>query len=223
MAGVITLALEASTYAGSVALLDGGSVIAERDVAMRGREHEALMPAVSEVLEAGGLAPRDLRRVVCGSGPGAFTSLRIAASIAKGLCMASGADLIPISSMVMVVASRVDQVAERCVVASDAMRGELYVQPFDLTGANPERFGGPLEIIPAAGLADWAGGRGRVIGPQQPGSNLVVPRAASVVNLVELVDRTEPANLAGWEPAYGRLAEAQVKWELAHGRSLAGR
>ena len=23
-----------------------------------------------------------------------------------------------------------------------------------------------------------------------------------------------------WEPAYGRLAEAQVKWEAAHGRPL---
>jgi tRNA threonylcarbamoyladenosine biosynthesis protein TsaB len=32
----------------------------------------------------------------------------------------------------------------------------------------------------------------------------------------------EPAavDLATWEPAYGRLAEAQVKWEAAHGRAL---
>jgi tRNA threonylcarbamoyladenosine biosynthesis protein TsaB len=28
------------------------------------------------------------------------------------------------------------------------------------------------------------------------------------------------ADLATWEPAYGRLAEAQVKWEAAHGRAL---
>jgi tRNA threonylcarbamoyladenosine biosynthesis protein TsaB len=27
-------------------------------------------------------------------------------------------------------------------------------------------------------------------------------------------------SLAAWEPAYGRLAEAQVKWETEHGRSL---
>ena len=26
--------------------------------------------------------------------------------------------------------------------------------------------------------------------------------------------------LDAWEPAYGRLAEAQVKWESAHGRPL---
>jgi tRNA threonylcarbamoyladenosine biosynthesis protein TsaB len=27
-------------------------------------------------------------------------------------------------------------------------------------------------------------------------------------------------DLATWEPNYGRLAEAQVKWEAAHGRAL---
>ena len=29
-----------------------------------------------------------------------------------------------------------------------------------------------------------------------------------------------PVELASWEPDYGRLAEAQVKWEAAHGRAL---
>jgi tRNA threonylcarbamoyladenosine biosynthesis protein TsaB len=29
-----------------------------------------------------------------------------------------------------------------------------------------------------------------------------------------------PVNLASWEPDYGRLAEAQVRWEAAHGRPL---
>ena len=52
MARVITLVLEASTYAGSVALLDGTRLLGERAVAMRGREHEALMPAVAELLTA---------------------------------------------------------------------------------------------------------------------------------------------------------------------------
>jgi len=29
-----------------------------------------------------------------------------------------------------------------------------------------------------------------------------------------------PVDLASWEPDYGRLAEAQVRWEAAHGRPL---
>jgi tRNA threonylcarbamoyladenosine biosynthesis protein TsaB len=32
--------------------------------------------------------------------------------------------------------------------------------------------------------------------------------------------RSGPVDLAGWEPDYGRLAEAQVRWEAVHGRPL---
>jgi hypothetical protein len=32
--------------------------------------------------------------------------------------------------------------------------------------------------------------------------------------------RTPQVDLAGWEPDYGRKAEAQSRWEAAHGRSL---
>ena len=42
MARLIDLVLEASTYSGSAALLDGAALLGERSVAMRGREHEAL-------------------------------------------------------------------------------------------------------------------------------------------------------------------------------------
>jgi tRNA threonylcarbamoyladenosine biosynthesis protein TsaB len=37
--------------------------------------------------------------------------------------------------------------------------------------------------------------------------------------LADIVE-TGPVDRARWEPAYGRLAEAQVKWEAAHGRPL---
>jgi tRNA threonylcarbamoyladenosine biosynthesis protein TsaB len=54
-------------------------------------------------------------------------------------------------------------------------------------------------------------------------AHTVVPHAAAAALLTNLIDSTAPADLAGWEPAYGRLAEAQVKWEAAHGRPLSHR
>ena len=45
------------------------------------------------------------------------------------------------------------------------------------------------------------------------------PRAANVVRLGQWL-ALPPVSLAAWEPDYGRLAEAQVKWERAHGRPL---
>jgi hypothetical protein len=41
------------------------------------------------------------------------------------------------------------------------------------------------------------------------------------MRLASLVERGGVADLASWEPSYGRLAEAQVKWEAEHGRPLA--
>ena len=92
---MITLVLEASTYAGSAAVIDGARILAERAVAMRGREHEALMPSVAEVLADAGVGPRAIERVVCGAGPGSFTSLRIAGAIAKGISLAAVCPLVP--------------------------------------------------------------------------------------------------------------------------------
>ena len=92
---MITLALEASTYAGSAALLRDDRLVGERSVAMRGREHEALMPAVAELLTQHDVVPGEIDRVVCGAGPGSFTSLRIAGAIAKGMALAAVCPLIP--------------------------------------------------------------------------------------------------------------------------------
>src|SRR5690349_13337099 len=86
---MITLVLDASTYDGDVAVLDDARVLAERRTVMRDALHERLMPAVAEALEAAGTEISRLDRIVCGAGPGSFTSLRIAASIAKGIAMAT--------------------------------------------------------------------------------------------------------------------------------------
>jgi tRNA threonylcarbamoyladenosine biosynthesis protein TsaB len=68
-------------------------IVAERETAMRGVDEERLMPAVVEALEAGAVAPNVIDRVVCGAGPGSFTSLRIAGAIAKGLALTARAPL----------------------------------------------------------------------------------------------------------------------------------
>ena len=155
MARVITLVLEASTYAGSAALIDGVRVIAERAVTMRGREHEALMPAVAELLDAAGIGPRAIDRVVCGAGPGSFTSLRIAGAIAKGIALAAVCPLVPVSSLALVAASREPFVAGRYLAAIDALRGEHYVAMFEVVEGQV-RAVGPERRLPSSELFETA-------------------------------------------------------------------
>jgi tRNA threonylcarbamoyladenosine biosynthesis protein TsaB len=217
-----TLAIEASTYSGSVAVIQGGIVAAERETAMRGEREERLMPAVADVLREARVQPDAVERVVCGAGPGSFTSLRIAAAIAKGLALTAGAPLHAVSSLFLVVAGARPTVAPgRYVVAMDAMRGDVFAAVFTVTdGAITEEV--PVTIVPRSELATFARVHSaNVIGPNE--TPPVGPHARGVVALGTLAPWPPGADLAAWEPDYGRLAEAQVRWEAAHGRALTSR
>src|SRR5678815_470006 len=100
---MITLALDASTYAGDVAVLRGTELLAEAATAMKGAHEERLMPAVQQTLMHAGVDVDDIERIVCGAGPGSFTSLRIAGAIAKGIAAGTSRPLFAVPSMALLV------------------------------------------------------------------------------------------------------------------------
>jgi tRNA threonylcarbamoyladenosine biosynthesis protein TsaB len=220
---MITLALDASTYRGSVAVLDGDRVLVEGAAAMKGRDAELLMPAVDRTLREAGFKLSDLGRVVCGAGPGSFTSLRIAASIAKGIAVGRGIPLYAISSLALIVAGNVTdgpRGARRFMPVMDALRGESFIAAYEHEAGEVHQID-ELQLVPSTDLPAFAErALARPVGPDQPDNWF--PRARGVALLHRTIAAIGPVNLAAWEPIYGRLAEAQVKWEAAHGRALPG-
>jgi tRNA threonylcarbamoyladenosine biosynthesis protein TsaB len=212
-AGSYTLALEASTYAGSVAILRGSDVVVARDVEMGRRADEKLMPVVAECVATLPDGMRSVERIVCGAGPGSFTSLRIAASIAKGMCHARGIPLFELSSLALIVAASAGDRPGRYLVSLDAMRGESFAAIVEVGNDGKIAAAVPFEIVEASTLAEKARGAGAEL---LPGA----PHAAGVARMLGSVLDRGPVDLAAWEPDYGRAAEAQVKWEAAHGRPL---
>jgi tRNA threonylcarbamoyladenosine biosynthesis protein TsaB len=212
----LTLALDASTYVGTVAVLRDGAVVAVREAEMRGAHEERLMPAVLDALAAAGVAPRDLQRVVCGAGPGSFTSLRIAAGIAKGIAHGAHIPLYAVSSLSLVVAGAQPSLPPgRYIAALDAMRGERYAQRVAVGDATVT-----VESVPSLATPEQLAASGEiVVGPLETQARL--PHARGVGLLLEGCLAAGPVDLDAWEPSYGRLAEAQVKWEAEHGRPLA--
>ncbi|HEX6535091.1 MAG TPA: tRNA (adenosine(37)-N6)-threonylcarbamoyltransferase complex dimerization subunit type 1 TsaB [Gemmatimonadaceae bacterium] len=214
------LAIDAATYAGSVAVVAGERVLAERNVAMRGEREERLMPAVAEALAEAEVMVRDLEGIVCGSGPGSFTSLRIAGAIAKGLATASGAPVRAVSSLALLIAGA-SCAPGRYLAVLDAMRGDVYVQPAEVRPDGRVASIGAPSLVARSALAVLAAEAGATpVGPAEPLA--ASPRAAGIVRLVPAVAEIEPVDIASWEPEYGRLAEAQVRWERAHGMPLPG-
>lgn len=220
---MITLAVDASTYRGTVAILDGARVLVQGSVPMRSKQAELLMPEVQRALRDAGQEFSSLQRVVCGAGPGSFTSLRIAASIAKGIAVGRGIPLYAVSSLALIVAGNVSdgpRGPRRYLAALDALRGESYIGLFEHDAGWVRRMGDmrliPTEELPRAAEEHEA----RVVGPDQ--SDHWLPHARGVALLTGSIENSGPVDLAGWEPVYGRMAEAQAKWEATHGRSLEG-
>src|SRR5689334_11115577 len=114
------LALDTATESMAVAVAHGDvSLATNAEGGARASEH--LIPAALELLARAGLAPTDLDAIAFGQGPGAFTGLRTAVSVAQGLAFGIGCPVLPIDSLL--------------IVAEDARAQALGVdgtEPFEL-------------------------------------------------------------------------------------------
>jgi tRNA threonylcarbamoyladenosine biosynthesis protein TsaB len=216
---VLRLALESSSYRGSVALLADWSILGERVVAMRGEHQERLLPAVAALLAEHRVSPSELSSIVCGAGPGSFTSLRVAAALAKGLAYALGVPLLAASSLLLIPASAEQPLSAGTYSAVlDAMRGEVFGVDFSVNELGQLTVDGDWWLAPLLEVRSRAAALGRrVVGPGEP--EPILPRASGFARLGQW-GMLRQVDVALWEPEYGRKAEAQVRWERAHGRPL---
>jgi len=101
----ITLALEISQANGSVAMSNNNGEVSSRKVASGRRDKDDTMPAIDELAKELSINPSTIELVVVSTGPGGFTGLRTAVSIAKMLSITTRANIIPIESAVVTVCS----------------------------------------------------------------------------------------------------------------------
>jgi tRNA threonylcarbamoyladenosine biosynthesis protein TsaB len=123
------LALETSGQSGSVALMDGDSLVAERWLPTDERNAKTLAPAIREVLSSVGWTPSDVRLVAVAVGPGSFTGLRVGVTTAKTLAYAVGAEVIGVNTL-EVIAAQVPRDANRLAVVLDAQRQQVFAAEF---------------------------------------------------------------------------------------------
>lgn len=217
----LTLAFDAAAGTGTIAVLRDGALVAEHSLEMRSSAEERFLPAVVATLAEAGATVRTVDRIVCGAGPGSFTSLRVVAAAAKGLAQGAGVPLFSVPSLALTVAAdaRTTASGSRWLSTLDAMREERYLVLVSVGD------GGAIAAVEALGLAPRGAVAERAaaldasaIGPQE--ALVAVPHARGVARCLAIAAASGPVDLASWEPVYGRLAEAQVKWEAAQGRPL---
>lgn len=163
------LAIDTATASCSAALLLEDRLISRERILERGHA-EHILPMVDELLREGAVALTDLSAVAFGRGPGAFTGLRLAASVVQGLAFGAGLSVVPVSDLQALAQQLLasDLAAAHVLACTDARMHEVYWGCFErgargfALAVGDEHVGSPGEVR----LPDtWMGeGRARTCG-----------------------------------------------------------
>lgn len=120
------LAIDCSTYVCSVALSTGREVLLKHELVPQYHAKKILF-LVDELFKEMAIKLEELTAIAVCIGPGSFTGLRIAASVAQGLAFGLNLPLVPVSSLQTLAQTAYKEYAEPDIlVAVDARIGEVY-------------------------------------------------------------------------------------------------
>ena len=127
--------IETSTALCSVALAEGGSVVAYKESSAP-KAHASLTAVfIQEMLSERGLTLADCDAVCVSMGPGSYTGLRVGVSTAKGLCFGSGKPMLAVGTLDTLVA-QAEGNPRFIIPMVDARRMEVYTAVFEIAGVS---------------------------------------------------------------------------------------
>lgn len=132
-----TLAIDTSNQTLAVAVVDGQEVLGQSQTMAIKNHSTALMPAIDGLMQAVGMAPKELEQIVVAKGPGSYTGLRIGVTTAKTLAQTLNIPLIGVSSLKAVAANCVG-VSQVIVPLFDARRQNVYAGAYQWHNGNLE-------------------------------------------------------------------------------------
>jgi tRNA threonylcarbamoyladenosine biosynthesis protein TsaB len=204
---MLILALEQSAPEASLALVRDGSVLIERSWTDSRASRQQAFELLPDVLRAapGGIGSVDLLAV--GLGPGAYTGLRMALMIWRGLALPDGRPVYGVPSAEVAAYEILTRAEAPAVcVAGDARRGHAWCRTYSRSGRGLRAEGEDWTLAPAESL------------PPPPAGTLAA--ASDPVRLAGLLARWRAAGVAVREqpapPSAAGLARLAA-WRLASG------
>lgn len=146
------LAIDTSTSAMTVAILENGNMLGEVSSYAERNHSIGLLPHIQDLLARLHLKPKDLQSVAVGQGPGSYTGVRIAVSVAKTFAWSLSLDLIGVSSLeAMALGGAMKEQRETgngptwVVPLMDGRRKQAFTAVYAYEGASPMTASGELE------------------------------------------------------------------------------
>ena len=152
----LLLAFDTATEHMSIALQVRGEVFVH-EAAGGAQASATLIPAILALLAQAGSTLRELDAIAFGRGPGAFTGLRTACSVAQGLALGAGKPVLPIDTLLAVAedARNDDPRAQSVWVAMDARMNEVYAAQYAFADGCWAVRDAPMLTTPAALGERW--------------------------------------------------------------------
>ncbi|MHC4396323.1 MAG: tRNA (adenosine(37)-N6)-threonylcarbamoyltransferase complex dimerization subunit type 1 TsaB [Planctomycetota bacterium] len=132
----LILAVETSGRTGSVAVAVGGQILGETSFSAPMRHSAEIFPAVCALLDSIGRKPEQIQHIYISVGPGSFTGLRIAATMAKTMHLANAVKIIAVETLDVIAGNVADYISQkdksidRIAAILDAKRGQFFIAAY---------------------------------------------------------------------------------------------
>jgi tRNA threonylcarbamoyladenosine biosynthesis protein TsaB len=181
------LALEFSSPQRSVAVsrMNGAAMTAE--VVETGGRGTNAFGMIEQALTEAKTEREQIEVIAVGLGPGSYTGIRTAISLAQGWQLARGVKLLGISSVEAVAAqARAEKILGRVSVVIDAQRNEFYLAAYEIAPDGWREIA-PLKILSRVEVQSQAEAGDILAGPDVtrwfPGGRVIFPRATALAEL----------------------------------------
>ncbi|QNN23701.1 tRNA (adenosine(37)-N6)-threonylcarbamoyltransferase complex dimerization subunit type 1 TsaB [Planctomycetales bacterium ZRK34] len=220
---IYNLAIETSSRRGGVTLGRGDQVIESVDLGAQQRHAVALMPAIEDVCARHAVTPPAIGEIYVSVGPGSFTGLRIGITTAKTLAHVTGAKLVAVPTLDVVVENAPVEFGHVAVCLA-AKRGQCFTGLYQRSEDRWQRVIDPTLMTPAQ-LVEQAPRPLAVVGDNLPpfdwpgdveclDPSLAEPDSAVMWRLGRSAAKADRfVEAMALVPLYIRLPEAEEVWQ----------
>ena len=150
------LSFDTCTDVMSIALqrdVDGGSRVWQHTGAGGAQASSTLIPAIQQLMREADLRFEELDAIAFGRGPGSFTGLRTACSVAQGLAFGAGVKVLPVDTLLAVAEEAryqgaPDDASLRVLAMLDARMDEVYAAHYEFNSGRWKQHEGYSLIRP---------------------------------------------------------------------------
>ncbi len=123
---MITLCMDTSTQYLVIALIRDDQIVAKFQEKCWKKQSEELFPRLMDLMKEAGLEPEDIGQVVVSEGPGSYTGVRIAMTVAKVFCAMRNLPIATVGTLQLFAGME-----PRARVVLDARGGRVYTAVYE--------------------------------------------------------------------------------------------